>query len=318
MSARAWIDQRRPHGRAPGEGAHCALFYADDGECLAGVTRFLAPAAAAAEPVVLAVPENRARLLCERLDGLGVPYETLDVARLGRNPARMIPAVERLLAAHQGRTLHYIAEPIWPGRSPDEVEEAARQEALINLAWPAASIRVLCLYDAARLEPQVLAQAKRTHPALVHGTRQLPSPAYAGPSAPAGAELKPAPEDAQSLEFGLGDLAALRAVVTERARARGLGEERTGDLALAVNELATNTIRHAGGRGALRVWDRPDRLVCEVQDDGHIADPMAGERIPRLETGGGAGLWLVNQVCDLVEARSSRRGTIVRLHMALA
>jgi hypothetical protein len=32
---------------------------------------------------------------------------------------------------------------------------------------------------------------------------------------------------------------------------------------------------------------------------------------------GGYGLWLVNQVCDLVQARTGRAGTTIRLHMRL-
>jgi hypothetical protein len=32
---------------------------------------------------------------------------------------------------------------------------------------------------------------------------------------------------------------------------------------------------------------------------------------------GGNGLWLVNQVCDLVQARTGQAGTTIRLHMRL-
>ena len=32
---------------------------------------------------------------------------------------------------------------------------------------------------------------------------------------------------------------------------------------------------------------------------------------------GGKGLWLVNQLCDLVQARTSHAGTVARLHMRL-
>jgi hypothetical protein len=31
----------------------------------------------------------------------------------------------------------------------------------------------------------------------------------------------------------------------------------------------------------------------------------------------GRGLWVVNQVCDLVQIRSSNAGNVVRLHMRL-
>jgi hypothetical protein len=33
---------------------------------------------------------------------------------------------------------------------------------------------------------------------------------------------------------------------------------------------------------------------------------------------GGLGLWMVNQLCELVEVRTDPRGTTVRLHMTVA
>jgi anti-sigma regulatory factor (Ser/Thr protein kinase) len=39
--------------------------------------------------------------------------------------------------------------------------------------------------------------------------------------------------------------------------------------------------------------------------------------VPADDLPGGQGLWLVNQVCDLVEVRSSPDGTTICLHMSL-
>ena len=44
--------------------------------------------------------------------------------------------------------------------------------------------------------------------------------------------------------------------------------------------------------------------------------PLAGRRRPADATGG-HGLWIVYQVCDLVELTSDANGTTVRMHMAL-
>jgi anti-sigma regulatory factor (Ser/Thr protein kinase) len=43
----------------------------------------------------------------------------------------------------------------------------------------------------------------------------------------------------------------------------------------------------------------------------------AGYRVPAGDLSGGTGLWLVNQVCDLVEMRSTTDGTTICLHMKL-
>ena len=113
------------------------------------------------------------------------------------------------------------------------------------------------------------------------------------------------------------DLAAVRAVVYRYAMAAGLPESRAIDLVLAVSEVAANTVRHANSPGSLRIWYDSEEIVCQIQDDGIIADPLAGRRQPSLEAMGGHGLWIVNQVCDQVEIESGETGTTIRLHMNL-
>jgi anti-sigma regulatory factor (Ser/Thr protein kinase) len=305
--------------KAGPEEMHLALFYGDDREYLDGVMRFLEPALAAGEPVAVAVPPRRGELLRERLGGASDQVQILDMFELGRNPARIIPAVERLLARYDGALLHYVGEPIWPGRSREEVREATKHEALINLAWPGAKIRVLCLYDAARLDQAVLADAERTHPRVIRGREEYQSGAYVGPAVPAGCDqpLVAPPREALSRAFGLEDLFAIRALIGEHAAAAGLSQDRVGDLVFAVNELATNAIRHGSGGGTLHLWTRSARLVCQVSNRGRIDDPLAGRRVPTDKVAGGLGLWTVNQLCDLVEVRTSDAGTTVRVHTTL-
>jgi len=86
---------------------------------------------------------------------------------------------------------------------------------------------------------------------------------------------------------------------------------------MAVTELATNSIRYGGGSGTLRCWSRPGALICEVRDAGRISRPLAGRVRPREEQEGGYGLWLVNQLCDLVQVRTFEDGSVVRVHMSL-
>ena len=87
---------------------------------------------------------------------------------------------------------------------------------------------------------------------------------------------------------------------------------------LCVNEIAGNSLLHGGGAGVLRIWGEPSTLICEVADSGTIADPLVGRQNPSLERVGGRGLWLANQLCDLVQIRSGASGTVVRLHVRLA
>jgi hypothetical protein len=74
-------------------------------------------------------------------------------------------------------------------------------------------------------------------------------------------------------------------------------------------------VRHGGGRGDIRIWPEGDVLICEVRDRGRLDDPLAGRRRPDLVELGGHGLWIANQVCDLVQMRSFPEGSAVRIHM---
>jgi anti-sigma regulatory factor (Ser/Thr protein kinase) len=296
---------------------HVALFYSGESEYVDGVARFIAPALEAGEPVAVAVPGAKAELL--RNSFAGHPIELLDMVEAGSNPARIIPAVEAMLVRHHGRLLHYVGEPIWAGRSPEEIREATRHEALINLAWPGVHIRVLCPYDVDALDPYVLVDAERTHPHVIRGGATVASNSYAGAELPLGCDdrLSPPPDGALALPFGLPNLYAVRSLVTWIAREAGLSPGRVGDLVLGVNELAANAIRHARGGGLLRVWRLPGEVICQVEDSGHIHDPLAGRRPPALDAAGGVGLWIVNQLCDLVEVRTGHDGTTIRVHAAV-
>src|ERR1700760_3187647 len=69
--------------------------------------------------------------------------------------------------------------------------------------------------------------------------------------------------------FDADRITALRHEVTRCAIAAGLHAQRLEDFVLAVNEIVTNAVRHAGGHGRLRMWLVGPLLNCEVVDEGH-------------------------------------------------
>jgi anti-sigma regulatory factor (Ser/Thr protein kinase) len=128
--------------------------------------------------------------------------------------------------------------------------------------------------------------------------------------------LPPPGDDATYLTYRT-DLAKVRALVLQLGLAAGLTESTASDLVLAVSEVAANTLRHTQSAGTLTIWRQADELICEVHDEGTIADPQAGQTRPGPDATGGHGLWLVYQVCDLVELRSDETGTTIRMHMGI-
>jgi anti-sigma regulatory factor (Ser/Thr protein kinase) len=177
---------------------------------------------------------------------------------------------------------------------------------------------ILCVYAADGLADSVTGTVRRTHPEILADGREQASASYAGADGAALAFERPLPAPpaaAEAISY-LRDLRPMRRLVEDYAGRSGLSDDRTANLVLAASELAANTLRHTSGGGTLRVWHTRLEILCQVEDEGWITDPLAGRRRrPAAEPG--HGLWLVNQVCDLVELRSGRAGTTVRLHMRL-
>jgi anti-sigma regulatory factor (Ser/Thr protein kinase) len=299
---------------------HEALFYRGDEEFLAGTLPLVREAVDADAAVLVAIPKGRAAVLREALDGHREGVAFADMEELGRNPGRIIAAWRRFVRAHAGGETPPlgIGEPIWPERSEAELVECQRHETLLNLAFsPETPWTLLCPYDARRLPHDVLDAARRNHPHVHERGCSHPSETYA--RAIPGCEPLPAPtvEPDEVSYAGIEGLAALRELIAARAEREGLGRARVADLVLAVDELATNTLRYARGEGVLRLWREDAALVIEVADAGHIADPLAGRDCPPATELGGRGLYLVNQLCDLVQLRSSPEGSVIRIRMRL-
>ena len=125
------------------------------------------------------------------------------------------------------------------------------------------------------------------------------------------------PSTPQMIFLDAQNLRHMRHLVAIAARRHGLDDSRAEDLVLSVNELLSNSLRHGGGSGSLRMWTDDRIFICEIEDAGHFNKPLAGER-PSTDRENGFGLWLVNQLCDLVQVRTVEQGTVIRLHMARA
>ena len=300
---------------------HEALFYAGDDEFVECCARFVRDGVESGEAVLVVVDARKIGLLRQALDGDCDGALFADMAEVGANPARIIPVWWDFVDAHASdrRRVRGIGEPIHPGRSPAELSECQRHEGLLNVAFENGTPwLLLCPYDTESLAPEVIEEARRTHPYVSDESSCGASDAYAGTpqlAAPFDAPLPPAPPDCDELQFDAYTLRDLRRLVAERAAEGGLGRQRTADVLVAVGEAAANSVRHGGGRGTLRVWREPGVLVCEVSDAGRLDRPLAGRRRPAGDAVGGRGLWLVHQLTDLAQIRTFAHGTVVRMHM---
>jgi anti-sigma regulatory factor (Ser/Thr protein kinase) len=78
-----------------------------------------------------------------------------------------------------------------------------------------------------------------------------------------------------------------------------------------------NSLKHGGGNGHVSIWTDGGSVICEVRDNGRFEEPLAGRRRPLSTSESGRGLWMANQLCDLVQIRNIAGGSIVRLHKRL-
>ncbi|MFD4674298.1 anti-sigma factor RsbA family regulatory protein [Lentzea sp. NPDC058450] len=289
--------------------AHEALFYRDEDAFLSGTARFVADGVDNDEPVLVAVPEASIGPLRDRLGGQADQVHFIDMTEAGRNPGRIIPGVLMAFSAGTRRRFRMVGEPMWPGRTDLEYPACVQHEALINTAFEGRAGVILCPYDASALPGHVLEDARRTHPVVIDGERRVASEWYTDPTGLSdiyNVPLPPPPPDREEHPFTVGTLAHMRRLVTRHAH--WLRREQCEDLVLAVNELATNSILHASGRGVLRMWREGDTAVCEVSDTG------AG--FPPSFTGlSGFGIVMVNLLCDLVRTHTSHSGTTVRVYL---
>ncbi len=295
---------------------HRALVYEGADEYLAGTIPFLWAALEAEEPALVAVCGTRAEMLRAELGGDARWVHFVTMEEVGRNPASIISFWRNFVDENVGGPVRGIGEPAWHGRSSAALEECHRHETLLNLAFAEEPVfSLLCPYDAGSLPADVLERVAISH-------RHVESEGKAGESVEfdpnpdflAGELPAPSPMP-EAFRFGLTELTEVRERVARAARWAGLGSRGVADLVLAASELAANSVMHGGGTGALRLWRDNDTLLTEVEDRGRIEEPLVGRLRPELTQEGGRGLWLANQLCDLVQIRSGESGTVVRLHL---
>jgi hypothetical protein len=220
------------------------------------------------QPILIAARSERTEPLREALGDDASRVRFADMHVLGRNPGRIISAWRDFLETDCADAPYAlgIGEPVWPGRSAAELDECERHEALLNLAFAGGQPwRLVCPYDLDGLPDGVIDAARCTHPFVTGEHDASPNSDYLCASQPPNAldGTLPDPRAAARTQAFAGerDLAVMRRFLSTWA---GEQTERTdlGDrLVLAVNELATNSIRYGAGAGQVLAWRESDTLM---------------------------------------------------------
>jgi len=344
ISMAGWDTVGSFHSPNPGL-RHQVCVYGSDEEFLAMALPFVEEGFRRDEPVLAATTSANLELLSEALGERAERLDFAETAYFGRRPPQRVAAFERYwrhaTAAHTGnRHVRIIAEPVWAGRSRAEAAAWKRMESQLNSLLADTNIWMICPYDSRVARPDVLADALRTHPERIDGTRITLSrdyrePVCFRPEGPAAPVPSPAPAGAARLEWQSADFSSthLRGFVALHAAALGLDVERAELLVLAVAEVA-RLLSHAAmdsdaptegtqGPASIALWARPRTIVVELTQpglrpsDGVLDDPTLGYRLPSPDgPRPGEGLWLARQISESVDVGATSTGCTVRLELS--
>ncbi|MEU5901844.1 anti-sigma factor RsbA family regulatory protein [Streptomyces venezuelae] len=307
----------RPGGAAH---AHHLLFYGSDEQFLAAALPFADDGLSAGESVFIATSRHNAALLRRHL-GRQAAQVTFAPAHWHRSPAQALLAFHDRAHTTLGPS-RVLGETPWVGLSEDQAREWTRYESLLNLALASTGAWHLCPYDTRALPSGVLHAAQLTHPALTTGTNHRPNPAHVNPEEfSAACDSVPLPDPPTGCaEFrfdGSRQLAELREFTARLARAAALPPERVDSLLVCVDEAAANAVRHGAKGGCCRIWTTPEEVFCEVTDPhGSLNTALAGYLPPVTAQLDGRGLWIIRQLSDAADMRSTPRGTTIRIRMS--
>jgi anti-sigma regulatory factor (Ser/Thr protein kinase) len=298
---------------------HSALIYGSDEAFLETALPFVEGGVAAGEPTLVAVQGRNIESLRAALGGEPEGVTLLSVEEWYETSARTRDKFVRWAGekSGSGRT-RLIGEPPWAVGNEPRIRDWARHESVVNVAFEGMPVSFMCTYDSRVLPAEIVEHARHTHPEIAGTEGPAPSEVYEEPREFCrrlnGYVERPDGEPSEVLDFNLADLHKMRRLVTSKAVASGLSGSRADELALAVNEIASNAVVHGQLPATLRIWQGDGRLVCEVTDAGDgIKDVLAGQLTPPTTGIGGRGIWLARMLCDAVEIRNGV-GCTVSIH----
>jgi transcriptional regulator with XRE-family HTH domain len=160
---------------------HRVLLYGSDEEFLAGTLPFLTDGIEQSHALLVATTAAHIELLRDALGDKAGDVEFAVSKDFLRSPVATLKQFRAFMTRglEAGSAwIRIVGEPIWEGRSADEVSAWTRFESLFNLefaAWPATAI---CPYDRGSLPKKILTDARRTHPEVAQGTSVKASRTY--------------------------------------------------------------------------------------------------------------------------------------------
>jgi transcriptional regulator with XRE-family HTH domain len=178
------IDYLVEGSQAPPMLTHSAFFYHTDDQFRTTMGPFLAEGIERSEAIIAVTTPPNIELLRDHLGQEERGVEFVDSGPFLNTPTATLEAFAAFAESALKRGASWVrvlGEPRWAKRSDTDVRLWTRFESLFNLVFAASPMTVVCPYDERSVAPEILSQARLTHPYTVseHGTS--PSPDYADP-----------------------------------------------------------------------------------------------------------------------------------------
>lgn len=309
----------RSCGLAVATYTHRAFFHDTDDELVDALVPFVMEGIDADERVVVVVTASIGETLCRRI-GSSDGFDVWDSTEVYTYPVRTLAGYVDTVrdGTEDGRRMRVAGQPVWAGLNPLEIAEWTCLEAACNLVFAESPLLMLCLYDTSRLDPSVIAAARRTHPEIRRGSQVAASPEFAPfdhQSNVRASELPPRPASCETISiFAHSDLDPVLSFVEAFARSQAMAESRITDLTTTVRGLISQAIDYRLGPAHLHIWATPEELTYEIESHGSLTSEFAGYLPPCTSALDDGGLWLIGQQCDLIAVREQRGMTTVRLN----
>jgi transcriptional regulator with XRE-family HTH domain len=163
---------------------HKALLYGSADELADAAGPFLEDGVERSEAVLAVTTKKNIGLLRRQLGPAGKRVNFVESAGFLTTPSSVLERFREFAHAklEDGAPwIRILGEPIWTGRSDEEVRLWTRFESLFNLVFAAWPMTALCPYDERSLPPEITTQACRTHPHTITREGTAVSTDYPGP-----------------------------------------------------------------------------------------------------------------------------------------
>ena len=291
---------------------HEAFFYSSDKEFTDRLAPFLRDAVASNHGAVAVATERRIELLRKRLGGDADSVSFFDANGWYRRPGAALIAWRDALdqQLRDGVGMVRAIGEIQYGNDGAAIRNWARYESLVNRGFAGHPVWLVCAYNTEMVPPEILAEARRTHPVTSTHTARTPSaPHFAAHEL--GAVLAPADNRADAQErscvmvAATDDLTEVRRSVRWEAQSAGLAVDTVDDLLLAVSELLAKSLSDGGPTATIRTARQDGEWFCEIQSRRVLSNAIGSESDDLA-------LLIGRVISDRVEVADDADGSLVR------